>query len=142
MGTVLSPEKLSGACVYLLMRNISCNLAGAQRFLERMSGVTFLESEDLLGSSESYHAAALFAAFGAHVDDPVGGFDHIQLMFNHNDSIAQIHQALEHVKKPLHILEVQTCGGFIQDVERAAGLALAQLAGEFDALRFIARERG
>ena len=52
-------------------------------------------------------------------------FDHIQLMFDHNDSIAEIHQALEHVQKSLHVLKVQAGGWLIQDVERSAGLALA-----------------
>src|SRR3984957_9801191 len=61
-------------------------------------------------------------------------------MFNHNDSIAQIHQALEHVQQTPDIFEVQSGGGLVQDIERAAGLALTQFAREFDALRFAARE--
>ncbi len=59
-----------------------------QRLFERVGGVAFLESQDLLGCSRRYHAATAIAAFRAHVDDPVRRFDHIQLMFNHNDSIA------------------------------------------------------
>ena len=104
--------------------------------------MAFLESQDLLRRPGCHHAAAAFAAFGAHVDHPVGRFDHIQLMFNHNDSIAQIDQPLEHVQKPLDVVEMQAGGGFVQDVERAAGLALAQFARQFDALRLAAGERG
>ncbi len=63
-------------------------------------------------------------------------------MFDHNDSIAQIHQALEHVEQPLDVFEVQPGGRLIQDVERAAGLALAQFARQLDALRFAAGKRG
>jgi hypothetical protein len=36
---------------------------------------------------------------------------------------------------------VQAGGGLVEDVERAAGGALAQLLGELDALRLAARER-
>src|SRR5580698_671799 len=61
-------------------------------------------------------------------------------MFNHNDSIAQIHQALEHVQQTPDIFEVQPGGGLIQDIERAASLALTQFARELNALRFAARE--
>ena len=41
----------------------------------------------------------------------------------------------------LHVLEVQARGGLVQNVERPAGLALAQLARQLDALRFAARKR-
>jgi hypothetical protein len=40
-----------------------------------------------------------------------------------------------------HILEVQSGGRLVEDVERAAGLA-PQFAGQFDALRLAAGERG
>ena len=33
---------------------------------------------------------------------------------------------------------MQSRGGFVEDVERAAGLALGELAGELDALGFAA----
>ena len=98
----------------------------------------FLKRRICSGVPDATTLAAFFAAFGAHVDDPVGRFDHVQLMFDHNDSIAQIHQALEHVEQALDVFEVQAGGGLVEDVERAAGLALAQFARQLDALRFAA----
>lgn len=36
------------------------------------------------------------AAFGAEVDDPVGGFDHVQIVLDDHHSIAVARQALHH----------------------------------------------
>ena len=61
-------------------------------------------------------------------------------MFDHQDGIAEIHQALEHVEKLSHVVEMQACGGFVQQVESAPGLALAQFFGKFDALGLASRK--
>jgi hypothetical protein len=42
----------------------------------------------------------------------------------------------------LDVVEVQAGGGLVQDVERAAGVALGQLQRQLDALRLAARQRG
>jgi hypothetical protein len=50
-------------------------------------------------------------------------------------------QPVQHLEQMLHVVEVQARRGLVQDVERAAGVALGQLAGELDALRLAAGER-
>lgn len=37
---------------------------------------------------------------------------------------------------------MQACGGFVEDVECSAGVALGEFQGEFDALGFAAGEGG
>ena len=49
---------------------------------------------------------------------------------------------LQHAQQLRDVVEVQSRGGLIQDVERAAGGALGELARQLYALRFAARERG
>ena len=57
-------------------------------------------------------------------------------MFNHDHGVAPFHQPVQHGEQAIHVLEVQARGGFIQDVERAPGGALAEFLGELDALGF------
>ena len=63
-------------------------------------------------------------------------------MLNHDDGVTQTHQTLENFEQLPHIVEVQPGGGFIEQIERAPGLAAAQLARQFDPLRLSSRERG
>ena len=68
--------------------------------------------------------AAAMASFGAKVDDPVGRPDDVEIMLDHNDGIAVVGQAVEHRKQHFDILKVQAGGGFVENVQRAAGVAL------------------
>src|SRR5207245_1233686 len=49
---------------------------------------------------------------------------------------------LQNVEKFSHVVEVQAGGGLVEDVERAAGLALGELASQLDALGLAAGKGG
>ena len=98
--------------------------------------------DDVLGRTHGHHLSAARAAFGAHVDDPVSGFDHVQIVLNHHDGVARIAQLVQHLEQQLHIGKVQAGGGLIQDVERAARVAFGQFLGQLDALGLTAGQRG
>jgi len=85
--------------------------------------------------------AAAIATFRADVDDVVGGFDHIQIVFDHHHRIALIDQFVQHFQQLAHILEMQARSRLVEDVERAAGGAFAEFFGQFDPLRLAARKR-
>ena len=97
-----------------------------------------LVAGDLLRWAFSNDTAASGTAFGPEIDDPVGGFDHIQVMFDDDNSVAAVHKPLQNGQEHADILEVQACGGFIQNVERPAGGLLGQFPGQLDALGFAA----
>ncbi len=78
----------------------------------------------------------------AKVDHPVGRLDDFQVVLDHNDGVAQIGQAVDHVQKLAHVVEVQAGGGLVEDVERLPGIRPRQLGGQLDALSFAAGERG
>ncbi len=63
-------------------------------------------------------------------------------MLDHDDAVAGRHQTLQHAQQTGGIVQVQSGGGFVQQVERAPGGAPAELFGQLDALGFAARERG
>jgi hypothetical protein len=49
---------------------------------------------------------------------------------------------VEHLEQQVDVVEVQAGGGLVEDVERAAGVALGQFQRQLDALRLAARQRG
>ena len=82
------------------------------------------------------------ASFRAQVDDPVGGFDHVQIVFNDDHRIAAIDQLVEHIQQQADIVEVKSGGRFVKQVERFARIDSGQLGSQFDALGFAAGKRG
>ena len=75
--------------------------------------------------------AAPFASFRSQIDDPIGHFDDVEVMLDDDYGVPQFHQAVEDVEELLHVVKVQAGGGFIQDVQRPAGSAAAELARKF-----------
>ncbi len=71
-----------------------------------------------------------------------GGLDDVQVVLDHHHGVAGRDQPVEHRQQLPDVVEVQARGGLVEDVERAAGGALGELARELDALGLAARERG
>mgnify|MGYP006995905986 CR=1 FL=1 len=92
--------------------------------------------------ADAHHGAAARTAFGAHVNQPVGGFDHVQVVFNHHNRVACIAQLVQHPQQQRDVGKVKAGGRLVQDVERAPGVAFGEFQCEFDALGLAARERG
>src|SRR5579872_2980052 len=59
------------------------------------------------------------ASLWPQVNQPVGALDDIQVVFNHHNRIASIHQPLQHLKQTLHIGKMQTRRWFIENVHCA-----------------------
>src|SRR5690606_22748673 len=87
-------------------------------------------------------AATACPAFRAQVDDPVGGLDHVQVVFDHQDGAARVHQPAQHAQQHLDVVEVQAGGGLVQYVQGAFRAAPGQLLRQLDALRLAARQGG
>src|SRR5687768_4245977 len=95
----------------------------------------------LLGRSFRHDPAARLATFGTQVDDPVGGLDHVEIVLDHHDAVALVDEAVEDLEQEAHVLEVETGGRLVEDVEGPPGVALGELGRELHALRLAARER-
>ena len=94
-------------------------------------------AEKLLWCPLKHHFAAFVAAFGTHIDDPVGVFDDIQIVFDDDDRIAGIDQAIDDGEKVANIRHMQACGWLIHDINTAF---FVQFAGEFDPLALATGE--
>src|SRR6516164_1312053 len=50
---------------------------------------------------------ATVSGVGAQVDNPVGRLDHVQVVLDDDDRVAQIDQAVQHLKQLVDVVEVQ-----------------------------------
>ena len=89
------------------------NPAPRQHRLQERPGITALLPHDLLRRSRGDDLAAAVAAFGAEVDDPVGGFDDFEVVLDDHDRVAGVDQLVQHFQELCHVVEVQAGGGFI-----------------------------
>lgn len=78
------------------------------------------------------------AAFGSHINDPIRGFNDVEIVFNHDNGVASFHELIEHAQEQRDIVEVQPGRWFIKNVESLPGTALGELKRELDALCFAA----
>src|SRR6266446_1706325 len=69
----------------------------AQRLPQGLAGVARLVRRNLLRRPLGDEAAAALAAFGAEVDDPVGGLDHIDVVLDHHHRVAGVAQPVQHL---------------------------------------------
>src|ERR1700722_3152297 len=105
--------------------NDSCRTSFFKEFSQCLCGITFLIAHDLLGRSAGDQLAAALASFRAEIDDPVGSLNHVEIMLNHYDGVAEFYQARQDIEQAANVFKVQTCRRFVQNVERLAGLATA-----------------
>ena len=84
--------------------------------------------------------AAMDAGARAHVHDQVGRAHGVFVVFDDQDGVAAVTQALERADEPVVVARVQADARFVQDVERARE-GRAELRRETDALGFAAGER-
>ncbi len=97
---------------------------------ELVAGVGGGVGGDLFGGAGGYDLAAGAAAFGAHVDDPVGGFDDVEVVLDDEEGAAAVDEFAEGGEELGDVVEVEAGGGLVEDVEGAAsGLWLACVVG-------------
>ena len=63
-------------------------------------------------------------------------------MFDDDQRVAVVAQRVDDLQQQRDVVKVQAGGRFVEDVERAARVALGQFERELDSLRFAARQRG
>ena len=116
-------------------------------FTQGFTRVAGAAVEDLLRGAAEDQLTARLPALGPEIDDPVGGGDHVEVVFDHQQRVARNDQLVESAQQPRDVLEVQPRGGLVEHEQglAATGFARARLrevAGQFEALRLTAGERG
>src|SRR5579863_376595 len=83
-------------------------------------------------------ASTLLSALGTKIDDPIGLFNYIQVVLDDEYRIAKLDEAVEDGEQLAYVVEVQTRGGFVEDVEGAAGLPAGKLTRQLGPLGLTA----
>ena len=113
-----------------------------QHLLEEAGRVALVAVGNVLRRSAGEHGATTTATLGTHVDDPVGLTDDVEVVLNDDDGVAAGDETAQNVHEDADVLEMQTGGGLVEDIDGAAGVALRQLGGKLDALALTTREGG
>ena len=74
---------------------------------------------DVLGGACGDDPAAVRAGLGADLEDPVGGFEDVEVVLDDHDAVAAVHDALEHLKESFHVMAVQAGGGLVEQEQGA-----------------------
>ena len=72
---------------------------------------------DVLRRAFGHDAAALRAGLGADLENPVGGLEHVEVVFDDDHAVAARDELLQHVEQALHIVLVESGGGLIKQEE-------------------------
>ena len=79
-------------------------------------------------------------AFRTDIDDMVSRFDDIQIVFDHNDSIAGVDQFMQHFQQLADIIKMQSRGGFVENIQSLTRRALGEFLGQFHTLGLTTRQ--
>ena len=88
------------------------------------------------GGASGDDFSPLPSTFWTDVNDPVGCFDDVHVVFDDYDRVASVDKFVKDFKKVFDVMEVEACGGFVEDVERFACRWADEFFCQFDALRF------
>ena len=94
-----------------------------------MPGVARCCLSDHFGRALRHNLSTTIATLRAHIDDPVGGFDDIEIVFNHHHRVACLDELIQHAQQECDVVKMQTRGGFVQNVEGLTCTAFGQLQG-------------
>ena len=76
---------------------------------------------DVFGGALGDELAAVLAGFGAEVEDPVGGFDDVEVVLDDEEGVAGIDEFLEYGEEVFDVGKVQAGGGLVEDEEFSTG---------------------
>ena len=105
------------------------------------AGVGLLAFGDFFWRAATNHSTTARTTFGADVDDPVRCFDHVQVVFDHQNRIASFDEVLQNLQQHRDVGEVQTSRRFVQQIQCLASAAFYQFPSQFNTLGFTAGER-
>ena len=76
----------------------------------------------------------MLSTLRSYVDHMVGTFYHIHIVLDYHHSMTCIHKLAECFQEHADIVEMQPCGGFIENKHAAGGILLGQIISKLHAL--------
>src|SRR5438067_12989112 len=75
---------------------------------------------DLLGRADANDFAAVVARFWSKIDNPISRLNDFEIVFDHNDRVSALDQALKNPQQHRDIVEMETCCRLIENIQVAA----------------------
>jgi len=94
---------------------------------EKPTRIALVGLGHFLGRALYDHRTAAVTTLGAEVDHPVGGLYDVEVVLDHAHGVALVDQPLQDVQQLADILEMQSRGGLVENVERMPGRPLREL---------------
>jgi len=88
---------------------------------EELACIGGFDLDHLFRCTFGYKFAAAIATLGTEVNQPIGNFDNIQIMFDDQHRIAGIHEALENLYKLVHVGGMEADRGLVKHVKSTTG---------------------
>jgi hypothetical protein len=88
---------------------------GLQYGSKELSGVAGPARSHCFRCSGHEELPAGVPGFGPEVNDPVGAFEDVEIMFDDHQRVAGIHQSLQRLEQDADVVEVQPGGGFVEE---------------------------
>lgn len=82
---------------------------------ECSSSMALRTGSDLFGRALRDDCTSLIPGVGAKVNNPIGGFDYIKVVFDHHYRVTGVDKALEHFEQDAHIVKVETGGWLVKE---------------------------
>ncbi len=107
---------------------------------------------DSFGRAFSDDLAAVRAGIRPDLEQPVGAFQHVEIVLDHDEAVSAIDELLQDGEQPLHVVPVQSRGRFVEQQQRAGAIRgrnggvlgaaeLTEIAHQFQPLRLAAAQR-
>lgn len=107
---------------------------------QKMGCVGGFGLNDLLRCALDNDFAAPLSAFGTEVDDEIGAFDHIEVVFDDDNGVTLFDQALEGPEEDRNIILMEPDGGFVEEVEDLFFFLVDEMVSKLDPLEFSSGE--
>src|SRR5207237_10104269 len=106
---------------------------------------------DLLGRADANHFAAVVARFWSKIDNPISRLNDFEIVFDLNDRVSALDQALKNPQQHRDIVEMETCCRLIENKQVAArsitvpydlgdSFGFGQMPDQLQTLRFASRK--
>ena len=82
--------------------------------------------------------SAAVSAFRSDINDVIRRFDHIQIVLDHHHRISALCQSVQNLHQFVHICKMQSCGGFVQNIDRPARTLSGKFRGKLHTLSLSA----
>ena len=77
---------------------------------------------NILWSAANHNLTSLIATLRTEINNPVSTTNHIEIMLNNEDRISLIYKALHHIHQLMYVIEAESCGGLINEIDPGAAV--------------------